>query len=117
MHPNFYVISGVLKNDLIETERHLDMMNLGRLEVPATNSKAVKKLEQRAHLKEALRDGMPLNSFLIAMGATNLKVDEKTRQNFRQARGLSHHRRTIDAVLDNVVSNYMYYFMYYLGIV
>ena len=103
MHPNFYVLLGVLKSDLRETARHLDMLALGRLEVPRVFAATTKKMEQRQHLKDSLRDGMDLNSFLIAMGATNLKIDKKTRQRFRQDRGLSHNRRTLDAVLDNVV--------------
>ena len=106
MHPNFYVIAGVLKNDLVETERHLDMMYVGRLENPRVNNATIKKYEQRAHLKDALRDGMDLESYLTAMGATNMKVDAKTKLRFRQDRGITHRRRTLDAVLDNVVSTF-----------
>ena len=104
MHPNFYVIAGVLKSDMVETERHLDMLDIGRMEVPRTCNISTKKMEQRAHLKEALRQGtISLDKYLTAMGATNLKVDSKTKEAYRQQRGLSHHRRTIDAVRDNVV--------------
>ena len=103
MHPNLYVIAGVLKSDLSETKRHLDMLAIGRMEVPIPNKKMEKKIEQREHLKSSLADGMNLDSYLIAIGATNLKIDQRTRQRFRQERGLSHRRRTLDAVLDNVV--------------
>ena len=111
MHPNFHVLTGVLKSDLLETKRHLDMLRVGRLEEPRPNKMAEKKKEQRKHLREALRNGMELDSYLIAMGATNLKLDGKTRQRFRQARGLSNNRRILDAAMDNVVL--MLYFKFY----
>ena len=104
MRPNFHIIAGVLKSNMVEAERHLNMMDIGRMEVPRTCNVSTKKMEQRAHLKEALRQGtISLDKYLTAMGATNLKVDSKTKEAYRQQRGLSHHRRTIDAVRDNVV--------------
>ena len=35
-------------------------------------------------------------------GATNIKIDKKSRERFRQDNGVTHRRRTIEAVLDNV---------------
>ena len=91
-------MSSVLKADLIETARQLNMLACGRIEASKINNNAIKK-EQRKHLKKAL-SGLPLTSFLNAMGAKSLKVDKKSKNKFGVGRGLTN-ERTLEAVADN----------------
>ena len=92
-------MSSVLKANLRESKAAEHALACGRIEASKINNNAIKK-EQRKHLKKAL-SGLPLTSFLIAMGATSLKVDQKSKNMFGVGRGLTNERRTLEAVADN----------------
>ena len=45
----------------------------------------------------------------INLGATNIKIDSKSKEKFRQVNGISHRRRTMDALVDEPVSSILFY--------
>ena len=77
--PNVYTSVGVIKEDLKETERILDLLEQGKLK-RRVETKSADKLAQKIRLKNMLlADQITLRSYMTAMGAMNVTLDQKTK--------------------------------------
>ena len=78
-NPNIYSSIGVIKQDLKETEKLLDLLQLGRLK-KRVDTNFDQKMEQKRRLKTMLEDQQTdLKSYMTAMGALNIHLDQKTK--------------------------------------
>ena len=79
-NPNIYSSIGVIKQDLKETEKLLDLLQLGRLK-KRVDTNFDQKMEQKRRLKTMLEDQQTdLKSYMTDMGSLNINMDQKTKE-------------------------------------
>ena len=104
-NPNVYTSVGVIKEDLKETEKLLDLLEAGKLE-KRIDTKYEQKMKQKRRLKTMLEaDQITLKSYMTAMGALNIHLDQKTKERIDQTREQEngpeiHRRRTMENLAD-----------------
>ena len=108
--PNVYTSVGVIKEDLKETERILDLLEQGKLK-RRVETKSADKLAQKIRLKNMLlADQITLRSYMTAMGAMNVTLDQKTKDMLSQMRNDQdgpevHRRRTLENVANLAINS------------
>ena len=114
--PNVYLSVDSIKDDIKETERLIDLLQMGRL-TKRRNFPFEKRQSQRGRLKLMLgMDQITLSSYMTTMGALNLKLDSRTKLKLRQVAAeivseqnvpLHNRRQTIDQIVAVAVNDHI----------